>query len=58
MSSRSVPGIRLVKPTSPCVPGVRPVPSDVRLVAVVEGTPAVPVSLPSIRAARNGAAYR
>ena len=58
MSSFSVPGIRLVKPTSPCVPGVSPVPSEVRLVAVVDGTPAVPVSLPSSSAARNGATCR
>ena len=40
-----MPGIREVKPTSPCAPGVSPVPSEVRLVAVVDGTPAVPASL-------------
>ena len=39
LSSRSVPGTRLVNPTRPCVPGVSPVPSEVRLVAVVDGTP-------------------
>ena len=41
-SSRSVPGMREVNPTSPCAPGGRPVPSELRLVAVVDGTPAVP----------------
>ncbi len=36
-----MPGTREVKPTSPCAPGGSPVPNDVRLVAVVDGTPAV-----------------
>ena len=40
-SSRSVPGIRALNPITPCSPGARAVPSEVRLVAVVEGTPAV-----------------
>ena len=50
LSSRSVPGIREVKPTRPCAPGVSPVPSEVRLVAVVDGTPAVPACCSSSRA--------
>ncbi len=52
-----MPGTRAVKPTSPWVPGVRPVPSEVRLVAVVDGTPAVPVELPSTSEERYGAAW-
>ena len=40
--SRSVPGIRALKPTSPCCPGSSAVPSEVSEVAVVDGTPAVP----------------
>ena len=55
-SSRSVPGTREVKPTRPWAPGVRPVPSEVRLVAVVDGTPAVPGTWSSSRLARYGAA--
>ena len=41
LSSRSVPGIREVKPTTPWLPGGSAVPSEVRLVAVVDGTPTV-----------------
>ncbi len=60
LSSRSVPGTRLVKPTRPCVPGVSPVPSEVRLVAVVDGTPAVPGAESASSDDRYGAvpAYR
>ena len=56
LSSRSVPGIREVKPTSPCAPGGRAVPSELRLVAVVDGTPAVPGAWRPISEARYGAA--
>src|SRR4051812_17115150 len=55
LSSWSVPGILDVKPTTPCAPGVSAVPSEVRLVAVVEGTPAVAGRVPPIRELRNGA---
>ena len=48
-SSRSVPGIRDVKPTMPCDPGGSPVPRLVMLVAVVDGTPHVSGSLPGQR---------
>ncbi len=60
LSSRSVPGTRLVNPTRPCVPGVSPVPSEVRLVAVVDGTPAVPGAESASSEERYGAvaAYR
>src|ERR687890_2436918 len=50
-----VPGIRVVYPSTPWDPGGIPVPSDVRLVAVVDGTPAVPVTDPSRSPDRNGA---
>ena len=43
LSRSSVPGTRVVKPTRPCPPGTSPVPSEVRLVEVVDGTPAVPI---------------
>ena len=52
-----MPGTREVKPTSPCAPGVSPVPNDVRLVAVVDGTPAVPGACSASSEARNGAAW-
>ncbi len=57
LSSLSVPGTREVNPTRPCAPGVRPVPSEVRLVAVVEGTPAVAGACSSSRLERYGAAW-
>ena len=57
LSSRSVPGTREVKPTRPWAPGVSPVPSEVRLVAVVEGTPAVAVRCSASRLERYGAAW-
>ena len=50
------PGTREVKPTTPWAPGVSPVPSEVRLVAVVDGTPAVPVEPGASSEARYGAA--
>ncbi len=55
-----MPGTRLVNPTRPCVPGVNPVPSEVRLVAVVDGTPAVPGAESASSEERYGAvaAYR
>src|SRR4051794_32640588 len=56
-STRSDPGTREVKPTTPCSPGVSPVPSDVRLVAVVEGTPEVPVASGVSKEDRYGAAW-
>ena len=40
-----MPGTREVNPTRPWLPGGRPVPSEVRLVAVVDGTHAVPGAL-------------
>ena len=52
-----MPGTRAVKPTIPWVPGVSPVPKDVRLVAVVDGTPAVIGLLPASRPERYGAAW-
>ena len=52
-----MPGIRAVKPTSPCAPGTSPVPSEVSEVAVVDGTPAVPVAAPSRREERYGAEW-
>jgi hypothetical protein len=55
-SSRSEPGTREVKPTTPWAPGVRPVPSEVRLVAVVDGTPAVATDSDVSREDRYGAA--
>ena len=57
LRSRSVPGMREVNPTRPCAPGVSPVPSDVRLVAVVDGTPAVPGDCCSRSSERNGAEW-
>ena len=51
-----MPGIRVVKPTSPCAPGGRAVPSELRLVAVVDGTPAVPGSWVASSEERYGAA--
>src|SRR3712207_1288925 len=50
-----VPGIRVVYPSTPWEPGGAPVPSEVRLVAVVDGTPAVAGTDPVRRPARNGA---
>ncbi|PQM44316.1 hypothetical protein C1Y40_05523 [Mycobacterium talmoniae] len=37
MSTRSVPGMLSVNPSTPCSPGAAPVPSDTRLVGVVDG---------------------
>ena len=48
--------MREVKPTSPCAPGGSAVPSELRLVAVVDGTPAVPGSCVASSEARYGAA--
>ena len=56
-SSRSEPGTREVKPTTPCAPGVRPVPREVRLVAVVDGTPAVAMDSGPSSEERYGAAW-
>ncbi len=50
-----MPGTREVKPTNPCAPGVNPVPKEVRLVAVVDGTPAVAGACSASRLERNGA---
>src|SRR3954447_10193186 len=55
-STRSDPGTREVKPTTPWTPGVSPVPSDVRLVAVVDGTPEVPAASGVSNEDRYGAA--
>src|SRR6185295_12572425 len=57
LSSRSVPGTREVKPTRPWAPGTRPVPSEVRLVAVVDGTPAVTTLSGVCSEDRYGAAW-
>ncbi len=57
LSSRPVPGTREVNPTRPWAPGVRPVPSEVRLVAVVDGTPAVAGAWSTSRLERYGAAW-
>ena len=51
-----MPGTRVVKPTRPWPPGTRPVPSEVRLVDVVDGTPAVPMVEPASKEERYGAA--
>ena len=51
-----MPGTRVVKPTRPCPPGTRPVPSEVRLVDVVDGTPAVPIVEAASSEWRYGAA--
>ena len=39
VSTRSVPGTRTVKPSTPCAPGAAPLPRLTRLVGVVEGKP-------------------
>ena len=54
LSRSPVAGTRLVYPTMPCSPARRPVPSDVRLVAVVDGTPQTTSSMPCSED-RNGA---
>jgi hypothetical protein len=55
---RSRPGTAIVYPTIPCSPGVRPVPSELTLTAVVDGNPVVSGSAPSTCETRKGAAAR
>jgi hypothetical protein len=57
LSSSLVPGMRVVNPTRPCAPGVRPVPSEVSEVDVVDGTPAVAGLEPASSEERYGAAW-
>ena len=54
LSTRVEPGTRTVNPSTPCAPGGVPVPSETRLVGVVDGKPVVSsVAAPSRPVARS-----